>query len=370
VEYGAALPALDRIQAERERTRERDATFEALAPSSGLLDAARTLARLAEERPKKDLDREPEFQAREWSKLKQKLERLEKTYDPKADRALLRYVLVEAAALPRDLRVPPLDQAVGLVPGAPVDDSAKRIDAFLDRLYAGTKLQEQATRLALLEAKPKDLAARHDAFLDLFAALRPFERQLEDARYARDGARSRVAPLYARALLAKAGGLVAPDANGTLRVTYGVVKGVSPKDGLVYQPQTRLAGAVAKHRKGDAEFEIPAPVLEAMRAQVAKKAGSYVDAKLGDVPVDFLSSVDTTGGNSGSAVLNDRGELVGLLFDGTYETIASDFLFDREATRSIQVDSRYLLWFLSDVAKATNLVEELGAGPRVGAVSP
>ena len=368
-EYGAALPALDRIQAEKERTRERDATFEALAQGSGLFDAARTLARLAEERPKKDLDREPEFQAREWPRLKEKLERLEKTYDPKADRALLRYALIEAAALPQGQRIAPLDEAVGLAAGAPAEESAWRIDAFLDRLYAGTKLQEKATRLGLLDATPKALAARHDAFLDLFAALRPFERQLEDARYAREGARSRVAPVYARALLAKAGGLVAPDANRTLRVTYGVVKGVSPRDGLVYLPQTRLAGAVAKHRKGDAEFEIPAPVLEAMRAQIARRAGPYVDAKLGDVPVDFLSSVDTTGGNSGSAVLNDQGELVGLLFDGTYETIASDFLFDREATRSIQVDSRYLLWFLSDVAKATNLLDELGA--RVGtAVAP
>ena len=84
-----------------------------------------------------------------------------------------------------------------------------------------------------------------------------------------------------------------------------------------------------------------------------------MDPKLGDVPVDFLSSVDTTGGNSGSAVLNARGELVGLLFDGTWETIASDFLFDVESTRSIQVDSRYLLWFLTDVAKASNLLQEL-----------
>jgi len=368
-ELGAALSALDRIQAEKERTRERGPTFEALALGSGLFDAARTLARLAEERPKKDLDREPEFQAREWPRLKEKLERLEKTYDPKADRALLRYALVEAAALQQGQRIAPLDEAVGLAAGAPAEESARRIDAFLDRLYAGTKLQEKATRLGLLDATPKALAARHDAFLDLFAALRPFERQLEDARYAREGARSRVAPVYARALLAKAGGLVAPDANRTLRVTYGVVKGVSPRDGLVYLPQTRLAGAVAKHRKGDAEFEIPAPVLEVMRAQIARRAGPYVDAKLGDVPVDFLSSVDTTGGNSGSAVLNDQGELVGLLFDGTYETIASDFLFDQEATRSIQVDSRYLLWFLSDVAKATNLLDELGA--RVGtAVAP
>ena len=168
-----------------------------------------------------------------------------------------------------------------------------------------------------------------------------------------------MAPVRGRALLAKAGGVLAPDANGTLRVTYGVVKGVSPRDGLYYLPQTTLAGLLAKHRAGDEEFDLPAPVLAAIRAQRAREGCPYVDPKLGDVPVDFLSSVDTTGGNSGSAVLNARGELVGLLFDGTWETIASDFLFDVESTRSIQVDSRYLLWFLTDVAKASNLLQEL-----------
>ena len=82
--------------------------------------------------------------------------------------------------------------------------------------------------------------------------------------------------------------------------------------------------------------------------------------KLGDVPVDFMSDVDTTGGNSGSAVLNSQGELVGLLFDGTLETVASDFLFDTEKTRSIQVDSRYLLWVWDAVEGAKNLLDEVG----------
>jgi Peptidase S46 len=363
-ELGDALPALDRIQEERERTRERDATYEGLALASGLFDAARTVTRLAEARPRKDLDRDPEFQAREWPRLRERLERLERSYDPAADRALLRYVLLEAAALPAGQRIPPLDAAAGLAPGVAGEEAARRVDALLDRLYAGTRLQEDRVRRSLLDASARDLARRKDAFLELYAALRPFERQLEDERHAREGARSRVAPVYARALLAHAGGLLAPDANRTLRVTYGVVKGVSPRDGVLYLPQTTLAGAVAKHRPGDGEFEIPAPVLEPMRAQVARRSGPYVDAKLGDVPVDFLSSVDTTGGNSGSAVLNDRGELVGLLFDGTWETVASDFLFDREKTRSIQVDSRYLLWFLTDVVRAGNLLEEIGVpGP-------
>ncbi len=88
-----------------------------------------------------------------------------------------------------------------------------------------------------------------------------------------------------------------------------------------------------------------------------------MDPKLGDVPVDFLSDVDTTGGNSGSAVLNAKGKLVGLLFDGTYETIASDLLFDPVNTRSIQVDIRYVLWVASQVSGATRVVEELGFKP-------
>ncbi|WP_242341034.1 MULTISPECIES: S46 family peptidase [Anaeromyxobacter] len=367
-EYGEALAALDRIQGEKERTRERDLVFQSLTSSSSLLSAARTVWRLADDRPKKDLDRDPAFQQREWPRLREYLERIERSLDLGADRALLRYALVEAAALPADQRIPPLDAAVGLAPGAPPDEAGRRIDAFLDRLYAGTKLADRKTRLELSERKTtKELAARKDTFLDLFAALRPFERQLREEQYARDGARSRVGPVYARALVARAGGVLAPDANGTLRVTYGVVKGVSPRDGLYYRPQTTLAGVLAKHRAGDEEFDVPAPVREAIRAQHARGTGPYVDPKLGDVPVDFLSSVDTTGGNSGSAVLNGAGELVGLLFDGTWETIASDFIFDAPSTRSIQVDSRYLLWFLTDVAKATNLLEELGAPVAVGA---
>jgi Peptidase S46 len=365
--YGAALPGLDRLEEERERTRERDATFEALLSSSGLLDAARTIARLAEERPKEDLERDAEFQAREWPKLRERLERLERTYDARADRALLRYVLVEAAALPEALRIAPLDAAIGITPGTSAQEASRRIDALLGRLYAGTRLHEKAIRVALLEASARDLARRNDAFLALYGALRPFERELDEARHAREGARSRFGPVYAKALIDRAAGLVAPDANRTLRVTYGVVKGVSPRDGVVYAPQTRLSGVVAKHRPGDAEFGIPPSVLEIMRAQVARRSGPWVDPKLGDVPVDFLSTVDTTGGSSGSAVLNDQGELVGLLFDGTWETVASDFLYDRDATRSIQVDSRYVLWFLSDVARAKGLLRELGVDARVGA---
>ncbi|HYG67521.1 MAG TPA: S46 family peptidase, partial [Anaeromyxobacteraceae bacterium] len=191
-------------------------------------------------------------------------------------------------------------------------------------------------------------------------ALLPMDAQLrkEDDAYA--GARARLGPVYAKALVEKAGGLLSPDANSTLRITYGTVKGVSPRDGLFYQPQTTIHGVLEKYKAGDEEFDVPEKLRTAIAAQLARKDGPFVDPKLGTVPVDFLSSVDTTGGNSGSAVLNGRGEFVGLLFDGTYETIASDFIYDQQATRSIQVDSRYLFWVMKEFSGADHLLKEMG----------
>ncbi len=357
--YGEALAKLEALQQGREQTRERDAALSAVYGQSVLLGAARTAVRLAAERGKADAEREAEYQQRNWARLREGMERLEKSYDPVADRALLRYALVEAAALPAGQRIPPLDAAVGLAAGQETAAAGKAIDAFLDRLYAGTRLNEQAVRLALLEKPPAE-AAPGDSFVALASALEPFDRQLREAEKTRAGARSRYAPVYAAALLERAGGLVAPDANSTLRVTYGTVKGVSPRDGVVYTAQTRLAGVLAKDRPGDAEFDVPGPLRDLLRARPDRSGDRYADPKLGDVPVNFLSTVDTTGGNSGSAVLDARGRLCGLLFDGTYESVASDLLYDPVSTRSIQVDSRYLLWYLEEVARAGALLAEMG----------
>jgi hypothetical protein len=165
-------------------------------------------------------------------------------------------------------------------------------------------------------------------------------------------------PRYMEALLAKSGGLVAPDANGTLRVTYGQVKGVDARDGLYYKPQTTLRGILEKNI-GEGDFDAPKVQLDAIKALHAGKRSPFVDASLGDVPVNFLSTVDTTGGNSGSPTLNAKGELVGLLFDGTYESVASNFVFNVATTRSIHVDARYMLWNMAEADGAVNLLREM-----------
>jgi len=137
------------------------------------------------------------------------------------------------------------------------------------------------------------------------------------------------------------------------------VLGVDSRDGLFYKPQTTLAGIVEK-QTGQGEFDAPKRELEAIQTLRAGGATPYLDPALHDVPVDFLSTVDTTGGNSGSATLNARGELCGLLFDGTYDTVASDILYDPVRTRSIHVDSRYVFWVATEVDGATRLLAELG----------
>jgi hypothetical protein len=140
------------------------------------------------------------------------------------------------------------------------------------------------------------------------------------------------------------------------------VKGVENRDGLFYLPQTTLRG-ISQKATGQGEFNAPAAQLAAIKALRGGKATPYLDARLKDVPVNFLSTVDTTGGNSGSATLNGRMELVGLLFDGTYDTVASDYFYDTVNTRSIHCDTRYMLWIMSEVDHADNLLREMTIVP-------
>ncbi len=364
--YGDVLPALRDLQAESEKIRERNATLATVGMSSTYLSSAESLYRLSLERAKPDLEREAAFQQRNWPRIREGQDRMQRTIDATADRALLRWALGLAADLPAYQRIPALDSAIGLKPGISKQDATAAIESYLDGLYAGTNLADRKFRLGLIGKSTDDLLATKDSFILLAAALAPLQDENREAMKNRSGAYSRLEPRYMEAMLAKAGGLVAPDANSTLRVTYGQVKGVDAKDGLYYKPQTTLAGIVEKNT-GEDDFDAPKYQLDAIQALRAGKKTPYLDPALHDVPVNFLSTVDTTGGNSGSPTLNAKGELVGLLFDGTYESVASNYVFDPVTTRSIHVDTRYMLWNMTEVDGATNLMEEMSILPATSA---
>jgi hypothetical protein len=362
--YGDLPSVLRALLAESAKTRERDAVMTNLNAASNYLSAAQTLYRLSVERPKADLDREAGLQQRDWPRVRETLDRLQRSIEPVSEKALFGWAVGLAAALPADQRIEALDRAAGLRPGMPKPEAQAAIAAYVRGLVDGSRLGNRDFRLGLIEKSTAELLATKDPFLVLAAAIEPLAAADLEAGKSRAGAFLRLKPRYMEAALAMAGGLVAPDANNTLRVTYGQVKGVDARDGLFYKPQTTLGGIVEKHT-GSGDFDAPKYQLEAIRALRAGKTTPYLDPALKDVPVNFLSTVDTTGGNSGSPTLNNKGEFVGLLFDGTYESVASNYIFDPVTTRSIHVDSRYLLWNMSEVDGAGHLVKEM-LGPAAG----
>lgn len=360
--YGRVITEIGALNAERVRTRERNLLLGEFTGGAGALGAAETLHRLAVERAKPDAERDPFYQQRNWPRTRESLDRLQRSIDRKADRAMMEYNLAAIARLPAGARIEILDRMIGLAAGQPEAEAVAKISAWVERQVAGSKLYERDFRLGLFEKTPAELAATGDSLLVLAAALAPLQEEIRNAAKDLGGRLARITPVYAEAVLAQAGGLVSPDANSTLRVTYGTVKGVESRDGLMYLPQTTLRGVAAK-ATGTGEFNAPAAQLAAIKALRGGKATPYADSRLGDVPVNFLSTVDTTGGNSGSATLNARGELVGLLFDGTYDTVASDYFYDKIRTRSIHCDTRYMLWVMAEVDGAAHLLREMTIVP-------
>jgi len=145
-----------------------------------------------------------------------------------------------------------------------------------------------------------------------------------------------------------------PDANSTMRLTYGTVGGYAPKDGVVYKHYTTLDGVMEKEDPNDYEFHVPARLKELWKA---KDFGQY--AWNGSVPTCFLTNNDITGGNSGSPVLNAKGELIGLAFDGNWESMSSDVMFEPDLQRCICVDIRYVLFMMDKFGGAGYLLDEM-----------
>lgn len=147
-----------------------------------------------------------------------------------------------------------------------------------------------------------------------------------------------------------------PDANFTMRVSYGNVKSYSPRDAVKYSHICTLNGILEKYKPGDYEFDVPAKLLELAKN---KDFGQYADPNAKDIVVSFISSNDITGGNSGSPVINAKGELIGLAFDGNYEALSHKIKFDKDLNRTINLDVRYLLWVVEKLGGATNIINEL-----------
>jgi hypothetical protein len=151
-----------------------------------------------------------------------------------------------------------------------------------------------------------------------------------------------------------------PDANSTMRLSYGKVLGYSPQDAVYYDYYTTIDGMMAKYKPGDDEFDVPQELITLYKN---KDYGRYA-TKSGVLRTNFITNNDITGGNSGSPVINGKGELIGLAFDGNWEAMSGDIAFDRKYKRTINVDTRYILFLIEKLGKAHNLIAEMDVRER------
>ncbi|WP_394173287.1 S46 family peptidase [Thalassotalea litorea] len=352
-QYSDALTGLNKLIAQSQENQSRDLILGYMRYGA-LYSSANRLYRWSIEQELEDAARKSGYQNRDKNRFVQGMKTINRRYDQVIDKAIMTKLLSDYAKLPANERLASLDKFFGIDNGA---DEAK-ITKQLDTMYAKSKLAEQEQRLAWMEKSAEDFADSKDPFIQLAVATFDDRKALEQSDEALSGAIQAYRPKFMEALIAyyKDKNLpVYADANSTLRITYGNVKGYSPQDGLWATPFTRLEGIAAKNTG-----EVPFNASDKQLSLIANKEyGDYARPELGSVPVNYLGTLDITGGNSGSPTLNDKAEFVGLVFDGVYESIIGDWDYDPSLNRSIHVDVRYMLWVMEHIDGATNLINEM-----------
>ncbi len=315
--------------------------------------SANTIYKWGKEHEKKnDLDRDPGFQDRDEPRVKKLLGLADLQFDETTDKKILAYYFKTAMELPAGQRLDALEPVIG---GRSGEDADRSIEAFIDKLYAGTKVTDKEQRMKMFGLSSKELAALQDPLIDFAASIDVQGQALEDQADAHDGAMQKLGSKLQALRQAHASALLYPDANGTMRLSVGEVRGYSPRDAVVYGFQTTLKGVVEKNT-GEEPFDCPPALMELYRS---RNFGRYEDTALHDVPACLLSTDDITGGNSGSPIFNGKGDLIGVIFDGNLEAVSADYYFMPALTRAISVDSRYILFVLDKFAGASELLGEL-----------
>jgi len=350
--YGRVLPELDSLYQEKKKYQDKEFLLDWMTYGSYFLDFATIIQKWSLEKGKKDLDREPGYQYRDTSETKEWLRDAQINLVPSVDEKILVYFFRKALELPFGQKVSEIEK---IFEGKEEQDRYKVIGDFVSHLYKNTKLGSVESRLKMFDMNRKDLEKLNDPFINFARELEKEREELRIKDKEFKGALKKYHPELIQAYAEWKKGKLYPDANGTIRFNYGEVKGYNPRDAIAYNYITTLTGVMEKDT-GEIPFDVPKELQEVYSK---RDFGSHFNSALGDVPVNFLSTNDITNGNSGSPVLNGKGELVGLAFDGDYEAMTSDYQFNPEITRAINVDIRYVLFLLDKVYHTENLLKEL-----------
>lgn len=288
----------------------------------------------------------PENQRKDMIKRKESLEEAVTNFDRDFEERFLIRMLTDAVELDSDIQVEAVNEFI--------TDSS--IEDFVDDML-NNEIFTIKNLNGLLQKNTKQLLTSKNSLFAFYSKLRRQYEVISEENRKIDGIIGKLMPQLTEVKKQWKNTSFIPDANSTLRLTYGYIKGYSPRDAVYYNPMTTLDGVIEKSYMSDEDYEVPEQFYDLYDK---KDYGKFADKKSGNLPVAILYNMDTTGGNSGSPILNAYGELIGVNFDRAYEATINDYAWNESYSRSIGVDIRYVLWVTHKIGGAKNLLKELG----------
>jgi hypothetical protein len=350
--YGNVLPQIAAAYRELNAFSQRQNALNQLLSAGDLFSALAFAYNRALDREKPERERSPQFSDRNIQRILASLSGSWKDRVPEVESKLVAVALKRLGTLPVEKRSAYLEQ---LFAGQSEEARRRAETELAQRVVEETRFKEVEAVTKLFTLSAAELRAIDDPALKLVVQAVDEVAPLNSRLEAFNAAITKLRPLYIQGLLEWKKGPFYPDANRTLRFTYGEIKGYRPRDAVSYDYLTSLTGVIEKDT-GEEPFDVPAKLKE-LRAK--KDFGDYVDLRLKDVPANFIATTDITGGNSGSPLMNGRGEIIGLVFDGNYEGLGSDYVYNPALSRTIAVDIRYVLFITDKFAGAGYLLNEM-----------
>lgn len=350
--YGEVLPGLTKAYQEYLATGQRDMVVQQMFGVSDLVGLAYLAAQVAADKEKPDGERNPVFSSAGIERVKARIGLMLAGRNPTVERELLTFLLRKADELPAGQKIEAIEKRFGQLQG----EARRRAEEDFARAVVDSKRSASAESLSsLYTLSAAQFRELHEPLVEFAAEIGAEERRRSRLTQEFNETVERLRPLLMAGMSEMRGAPAYPDANRTLRFAYGEVKGYAPREAIIYQPFTTLSGVIEKDM-GRGDFDVPEKLKQ---LYAARDFGPYASVGSREVPVNFLATTDIIGGNSGSPILNGRGEQVGIVFDSNYEGLGNDYLYNEATNRTISVDIRYVLFITDKFGGAGYLLKEL-----------